>query len=361
MLFFRKLSRWYNILPILAGIFYFTGLIGSHWFASTLGVFFLFSSVIASVHHAEVIAERVGEPYGTIILAICITVLEVGLIVSFMLSGSEGALTYARDTVFAAVMLILNGILGICILVGGIRYREQFFARSSATTYLVSIITLLTLTLILPNYTSSVKGPVYNDSQLVFISIVCVIVYGIFLMVQTVRHRNYFIPEEEEGVKVSHSEQKPTLGQTILSLFVLLISLAVVIFMAKSLSPIIEDFVKYIGAPKSLVGVIIASVVLLPEGLAAVNAARKNQIQSSVNLALGSALASIGLTIPVISILCVMYDLPFILGIDSKATILVGLSMFVAMLSLSRGKTNILYGTVLLTILATYVFFVVFP
>lgn len=359
MILLQKFTRWYNILPVLAGIFYFTGLIGTHWFASTLGVFFLFSSVIASVHHAEVIAERVGEPYGTIILAICITILEVGLIISFMLSGSEGALTYARDTVFAAVMLILNGILGVCILVGGIRYREQFFARSSATTYLVCIITLLALTLILPNYTSSVEGPVYNHSQLVFISLACIVVYGIFLMVQTVRHRNYFISADENESLKPH--QKPTIRQTLLSLVVLVISLAVVIFMAKSLSPIIENFVKYIGAPKSLVGVIIASVVLLPEGLAAVNAARKDQIQSSVNLALGSALASIGLTIPAISMVCILYDLPFILGIDSKSTILLGLSIFVAMLSLSRGKTNILYGTVLLTILATYVFLVVFP
>lgn len=365
---FKKLRsklHWSVVLPIISSIFYFGGFLDDSTLTNAIGAFLLFGSVLAAVHHAEVVAHKVGEPYGTIILAICITILEVGLIISFMLSGSEGALTYARDTVFAAVMLILNGILGICILVGGVRFREQFFARSSATTYLVSLVAILVLTLILPNYTSSARGPFYTDAQLAFVSIACLVIYGTFLMVQTVRHRNYFIMDDgdtsDNNEDDDHEPDPPTLAKTLVSLTLLIVSLFVVIFMAKGLSPVIEGFVKSIGAPKTLVGVIIASFVLLPEGLAAVRAARSNQIQTSVNLALGSALASVGLTIPVISVVCIMYDIPFILGLDLKSIILLALSVFIVMISLSRGKTNVLYGTVLLVNLAAYIFTVIVP
>lgn len=363
---FKHLFHWSVFLPVFSSIFYFGGFLDDNAVTNIIGAILLFGSVLAAVHHAEVVAHKVGEPYGTIILAICITILEVGLIISFMLSGSESALTYARDTVFAAVMLILNGILGICILVGGVRYREQFFARSSVTTYLVSLVAILVLTLILPNYTSSERGPFYTDAQLAFVSIACLVIYGTFLMVQTVRHRNYFIMEngttdDNSNNDDDHEPDPPTLTTTLISLALLILSLFVVIFMAKGLSPVIEGFVKSMGAPKTLVGVIIASFVLLPEGLAAVRAARANQIQTSVNLALGSALASVGLTIPVISAVCIIYDMPFILGLDLKSIILLSLSVFIVMISLSRGKTNVLYGTVLLVNLAAYVFTVIVP
>lgn len=354
----KKYLHWTNILPVFAGIFYLGGFLDDSTAMNVIGALLLFGSVLAAVHHAEVIAHKVGEPYGTIILAICITILEVGLIISFMLSGSEGALTYARDTVFAAVMIILNGILGLCILIGGVRYREQFFARSSVTTYLVSLVAILVLTLILPNYTSSQRGPFYTEPQLIFVSLACLVIYGIFLMVQTVRHRNYFVCDNEDH---EDHDEKPSSLKTIISLVLLIVCLAVVIFMAKGLSPVIEGFVKSIGAPKALVGVIIAGVVLLPEGFAAVRAARNNQIQSSVNLALGSALASVGLTIPAISAVCIIYDIPFVLGLDIKSIILLALSVFIVMISLSRGKTNILYGTVLLVNMAAYIFTVIFP
>ncbi len=354
----RNLAKWHVIIPLIAVIFYFTLNPTASGVLSVIGGALLLGSVLSAVHHAEVVAHKVGEPFGTIILAICITILEVGLIVSFMLSGSEGAMTYARDTIFAAVMIILNGILGICILVGSMKFREQFFARSSATTYLVSIVAILVLTLILPNYTSSVTGPFYSTPQLIFVSIACVAIYGVFLMVQTVRHRNYFVEGSDENL---HEADPPSLLKTMISLIMLIICLAVVIFMAKALSPVIESFVDGMGAPRSLVGVIIATMVLMPEALAAIRAARNNQFQSSVNLALGSALASVGLTIPVISAVCVFYDIPFVLGLDIKSVILLGLSVFIVMLSLSRGKTNVLYGTVLLVNLFAYIFTVMFP
>lgn len=354
----KHLFQWSTLVPLIAGVFYLAGFLGTSVIADVVGAALLFGSVFAAVHHAEVVAHKVGEPYGTIILAICITILEAGLIISFMLSGGEGAMTYARDTIFAAVMLILNGILGICIWIGSVKYKEQLFMPSSATTYLVSLISILVLTMILPNYTSSARGPFYTEPQLIFVAIACLAIYATFLMVQTVRHRNYFVVEENGEL---HEEEAPSNPRFFLSLGLLLICLAVVIFMAKGLSPVIEDFVKTIGAPRALVGVIIAMVVLLPEGLAAIRAARNNQIQSSINLGLGSALASVGLTIPAVSAVCIIYDIPFVLGLDLKSIILLGLSVFTVMLSLSRGKTNILYGTVLLVNLAAYIFTVVVP
>ncbi|MCC2590473.1 calcium:proton antiporter [Chryseobacterium sp. MFBS3-17] len=355
----KNLYHWTVLVPIIAGIYLLTGLLTDGALSTIGGGILLFGSVLAAVHHAEVIAHKVGEPYGSIVLAICITILEVGLIISFMLSGGEGAVTYARDTVFAAVMLLLNGILGVCIWIGAVKYKEQNYMRSSATTYLVSLVAILVLTLILPNYTSSVRGPFYNESQLVFVSIACLVIYGIFLMVQTVRHRNYFIIEDENHTP--HEADPPTRTVTVVSLILLLISLAVVIFMAKGLSPVIESFVADMGAPRALVGVIIASMVLLPEGFAAIRAARSNHLQSSINLTLGSAMASVGLTIPAVSAVCIWFDIPFVLGLDMKSIILLALSVFIVMISLSRGKTNVMYGAVLLVNLAAYIFTVIVP
>ena len=355
----KNFLHWTIVIPVLSALFYLFGFLNNSLFSNIAGAILLFSTVLAAVHHAEVIAHKVGEPFGTIILAICITILEVGLIVSFMLSGSEGTQTYARDTVFAAVMIILNGILGICIFVGSRKYKEQFFITKSATTYLVSLVAILVLTLILPNYTSSVRGPYYSEAQLVFISIACLLIYGSFLMFQTVRHRNYFVEATLDDAP--HEADPPSTKKMLASLFLLIISLASVIFLAKGLSPVIEDFVENIGAPRALVGVIIAFVVLLPEGLAAIRAAKNNQIQSSINLSLGSALASVGLTIPAVSIVCIVFNIPFVLGLDMKSIILLSLSVFIVMLSLSSGKTNQLYGTVLLVNLAAYIFTVIVP
>lgn len=353
----KEFLHYTYIFPVFAVIYYFSGLMGSGVIFDIIAGVLLTGSVLSAVHHAEVVAHKVGEPYGTIILALCITIIEVALIVSLMVAGGEQALTLARDTVFAAVMIILNGIIGICILVGGVKYFEQFFARTSATTYLVSIVSILVITLVLPNFTSSINGPYYNNAQLVFVSIACLVIYGVFLMVQTVRHRSYFMPADGTAEEYFI----PNKTQAIISFLFLVVCLVIVVLLAKGLSKTIEDMVQSMGAPKSLVGVIIAGVVLLPEGVAAIRAARNNQIQSSLNLALGSALASIGLSIPAISTVSIMYDIPLVLGLDKKDIILLTLSVFIVMLSLSRGKTNVLYGTVLLVNLAAYIFTVIVP
>lgn len=354
----RQLFRWTVLSPVLAWVLYGLDLSGFHALFEVLKGLLLILSVLAAVHHAEVVAHKVGEPFGAVILAIAITIIEVALIISLMIVGGEKTITLARDTVFAAIMLILNGILGACLLLGGAWYREQFFEKESATTALISLVAILVLTLILPNYTTSATGPVYTEPQLIFVAIACIAIYVAFLLVQTVRHRDYFLPNTTD--EEDHATP-PTSREAALSLVMLLVCLSIVVLLAKSLSPVIEAVIEDAGLPEALVGVVIASVILLPESIAAINAARKNRLQTSLNLALGSALASIGLTIPAVAILCASYDINLVLGLDPKSTVLLVLSVFIVMLSLSRGKTNILYGVVLLVNLAAYIFTIIFP
>lgn len=355
---FKSLFHWTNIVPLISWGYYFSGLSMENGWVAALGSILLIFSVLSAVHHAEVVAHKVGEPFGTIILAVAITVIEVAIIISLMVAGGENAMTLARDTVFAAIMILLNGILGACLLLGGVKYKEQFFAKTSANTALVSLVAILVLTLVLPNYTTSHVSPTYNNSQLIFISVACLVIYGTFLIIQTIRHRNYFLPTDETEDTVA---TKPTHFMAGLSFVMLTLCLGIVVLLAKSLSPKIEEFVRNIGAPESLVGVIIALIVLLPEGIAAINAAKKNRIQTSLNLSLGSALASIGLSIPCVAIVCLVYDIPLVLGLDIKSMVLLALSVYIVMLSLNQGKTNILYGVVLLVNFAAYIFTSIIP
>lgn len=348
------------IIPVLAWVIYLLGSFFSGGAYDILLAFALIGAVLMAVHHAEVVAHRVGEPFGTLLLAIAITVIEVSLIVSLMLAGGAGVETLARDTVFAAVMIILTGIIGLCLLVGGIHFSEQEFGRHGVNASLVTLSAICVLTLMLPNYTTSVLGPIYSGNQLIFISLVCLVLYGTFVGVQTVRHRDYFLPPKAEEHVEEHAAP-PTNLAAILSLALLLICLVAVVLLAKALAPTLEAGVAYVGAPKAIVGVIIAAVILLPEGLAAVRAARKNRLQTSLNLALGSALASIGLTIPAVSMVSLITGMTVSLGIDTKSTLLLLLSLFVIMISFGTGRTTLLQGVVLLVIFSVYLFMTIVP
>ncbi|MDO4763803.1 MAG: ionic transporter y4hA [Flavobacteriaceae bacterium] len=356
----KKLLSWTNISPILAWIFYANGLVDKGVVFEIIGGVLLFSSVLAAVHHSEVVAHKVGEPFGTIILAIAVTIIEVALIISLMLVGGEKAIYLARDTVFAAVMLIFNGILGLCLLLGGAKHREQYFDKSSVNTALVSLLAITLLTFVLPNYTTSVSGPIYSIPQMGFVAFACLVIYGTFLFIQTIRHRDYFLPADCCENTTSHSAP-PSNKTTAISLVSLIACLGIVVLLAKAISPAMETLVASAGLPQSLVGVIIASIVLLPEGIAAIDAARRNRLQTSINLALGSALASIGLTIPSVVLICILFDIDVVLGVNTKSMVLMLLSFFTVMLSLSKGKTNILYGTVLLINLLAYIFTIIYP
>ncbi|MGQ0622657.1 MAG: calcium:proton antiporter [Panacagrimonas sp.] len=320
----------------------------------------LFGGVLAAVHHAEVVAHRVGEPYGTLVLAVAVTVIEVALIVSLMLAGGPETAALARDTVFAAVMIILNGIVGLCLLMGGSRFGEQRFGLLGVNASLATLAAIVVLTLVLPNYTTTVPGPYYSPIQLGFVAVVSLMLYGTFVFVQAVRHRDYFLPSDAHASEETHA-QPPTSGMAALSAALLLACLGAVVMLAKSISPIVEKAVIDAGAPNTLVGIIIAAIVLLPEGLAALRAARSNRLQTSLNLALGSALASIGLTIPAVAVVSLLTGWTLTLGIDVKSSVLLLLSLLVATLSLGTGRTTVLQGVVHLVIFAVYLFTAVVP
>ena len=368
------LPLWTVLVPVFAGII----LLLKNVVPDVPIVNFLFggvliASVLAAVHHAEVIAHKVGEPFGTLILALAITVIEVSLIVSLMLSETNsGPSALARDTVFAAVMIILTGIIGLCLFIGSFRFKEQVFVKQGVNASLITLLSISVLTMVLPNYTTSGIGNQYSNSQLLFVAIVTLVLYAGFVAVQTVRHRDYFLPEsnilpviDKDKNEVSDEDLNhvaaPNIRTATVSLLLLFIALAAVVLFSKKLSPAIEDIVINIGAPKSLVGIIIATVILLPEGMAAIKAVRKNRLQTSLNLALGSAIASIGLTIPSVAIVCVITGMKINLGIDAKSTVLMLMSIFIISISFNTNKTNVQQGIVLLVLFATYLFTTIVP
>jgi Ca2+:H+ antiporter len=315
----------------------------------------LVGSVVVSVHHAEVIAHRVGEPFGTLVLALAVTIIEVALIVSMMLSGGEAASGLARDTVFAAVMIILNGLIGASLLVGGRRHYVQAFNLDGINAALGTLTVIVSFTLIVPNYSTSAPGPVYTTSQLAFVAIATLVLFAAFTVFQTIRHREYFLPKNG-SVDVDEHGGRPTGRETLASLGLLLIALVAVVLSAKGISPTIEALIKAAGAPQATVGILIAAIVLLPESVAAVRAAHANRLQTSLNLAIGSAIASIGLTVPAVALLAIVMGWPLALGLDMKSTVLLVLSLFVVSISLRTGRTTMLPGVVHLVMFAAYLF-----
>jgi Ca2+:H+ antiporter len=352
------LPRWTVGAPIAAWIVVgATALLPSHAALLALVGVALAGSVFAGVHHAEVVAHRVGEPFGTLVLAVAVTVIEVALIVSVMLTAGPEKAGLARDTVFAAVMLVCNGIVGLCLLVGGIRHREQDFQIRGASAALAVLASLSVLTLVIPNFTS-VAGPVLSPSQLAFAGVSSLVLYGVFVFVQTVRHRDYFLADvADENV---HAEP-PSGRVAALSAVLLMVCLVAVVLLAKLLSPVVESAVVDAGLPKAVVGIVIAALVLLPEGLAALRAARADRLQTSLNLALGSALASIGLTIPTVAVVFLYIGQPLQLGIDGKEMVLLFLTLVVGTLTLGTGRTTILQGAVHLSLFAAWIFLSVAP
>jgi Ca2+:H+ antiporter len=319
----------------------------------------LIATVFAAVYHAEVVALRVGEPFGTLVLALAVTVIEVALVVSLMIAGGPETATLARDTIFAVVMIVCNGIIGICLLAGGLRHHEQGFQLWGANATLTVLIALTTLTLVLPNVTIATAGPTFSPPQLAFEAIVSLILYLVFLFVQNVRHRYYFLP-----VGTGQEEQyspPPSNKVALMSAGLLLMSLVIVVGMAKVLTPTVERGIAAAGAPRNVVGIIIAGLVLLPEGLASYRAATANRLQTSINLALGSALASIGLTIPAVAGISLVLSKPLTLGLNPKEEVLLALTLVVSILSLGTGRTTVLQGIVHLVIFAVFLFLALVP
>ncbi len=326
------------------------------WLFAAVLLLILFGTVFAAVHHAEVIAERIGEPFGTLLLTMAITIIEVALITTIML-GDTPAPALARDTVFAVVMIVCNGLVGLCIFIGGIRYREQDFQVSGANAYLSVLFVFATITLVMPNYTLTAPGPVYSTGQLAFVSVVTLLLYGVFLYTQTIRHRDYFIGG---GNNAGHGEPMSD-RMLALSMALLLLALLAVVLLAKKFSLVVDVVTAKIGAPPAFAGVLVAVLILLPEGVAAVSAARKNDLQKSINLALGSSLATIGLTVPAVAVAAYALDKQLLLGLSNQDMVILFLTFMLSMLTFGTGRTNILFGMVHMVVFAVFVFMVFVP
>jgi Ca2+:H+ antiporter len=327
-------------------------------------------AVLAAVHHAEVVAHRVGEPFGSLVLAVAVTVIEVGLIVTLMVSGGGKTETLARDTVFAAVMITCNGIVGLSLLAATTRGRVAGFNAEGTGGALATVTLLAALTLLLPTFTTSRPGPVFSPAQLAFAGVASLGLYGLFVAIQTVRHRDYFLPVHDEpttpgthgpGDEPGEHAAPPDTRAALASLGLLVLALAGVVGLAKTISPTIESGVAAAGLPPSVVGVVIALLVLLPETLAAVRNARRRRLQVSLNLAYGSAMASIGLTIPAIGLATVWLEGPLLLGLGATQIVLLALTVVVSVLTVVPGRATLLQAGVHLALFASFLFLAVSP
>ncbi len=344
---------WYVIVPVMACV-----LLAAVW-GRPLGLTVvllvaagLVAAVVLGVHHAEVVAHRVGEPFGTLVLALAVTVIELGLIGSIMLSGGTGATTLARDTLFATVMIVCNGVVGSCLAAGAIRHHVLEFRVQGAGHALAALAPLVTLTLVLPSFTTTTPGPQYSVAQLAFAGASSLVLYGVFVFAQTVRHRDYFLPVLAQDVE--RHAAPPSNRVALASMALLVLCLVAVVGLAKQLAPVIEEGVRAIAAPPTTVGLIIALIVLAPESAAALRAAARNRMQTSLNLALGSALASIGLTVPSVVALSVLLGLPLELGLAPTQIVLLALTMLLSVITLASGRATILHGAVHLVVFGAF-------
>ncbi|MER6159943.1 ionic transporter y4hA [Streptomyces sp. NPDC001868] len=357
-------TRWTDVVPVAAVV-----LLALTWGRDlpaavvALVTLVLAGAVLAAVHHAEVVAHRVGEPFGSLVLAVAVTIIEVALIVTLMLDGGDKSATLARDTVFAAVMITCNGILGICLLVASLRHGLAVFNPEGTGAALATVATLATLSLVLPTFTTSKPGPEFSTAQLTFAALSSLALYGLFVATQTVRHRDYFLPITRLGKVITEDDhaEAPSARTARISLGLLGLALVGVVGLAKGVSPTIESGVEAAGLPSAVVGVVIALLVLLPETIAALRAARRDRVQTSLNLALGSAMASIGLTIPAVALASVWLSGPLVLGLGATHMVLLALTVVVASLTVVPGRATPLQGGVHLVLFAAYLELAVNP
>lgn len=357
--FFKLPAHWWaNSLPLLACLPLLSEPASGDWGLLALSAIALLMAVQLAVFHAEIIAHRLGEPFGTLVLALAITVIEVALIISVMLGGTDPRSALARDTVFATVMIICNGVVGLCLLAGAIRHRILVFRIDGTGSALAVLTALTTLTLVLPEFTTSTAGPTYAPAQMIFAGLMALVLYAVFVFVQTIRHKDLFL---NDAAGDADQTTRPDNRRSLLSLLLLVISLVAVVGLAKQLAPAIERAVAFANAPPSLVGILIALLVLLPETQAALGAALRNRMQTSLNLALGSALATIGLTIPSVVAVALWMDLPLILGLPPKEIVLLTLTLVISTMTLASGRATLLQGAVHLVVFAAFLFLAIVP
>lgn len=320
-------------------------------------------TVLAAVQHAEVVAHRVGEPFGSLVLAVAVTVIEVALIVTLMTTGKDSE-SLARDTVFSAVMITMNGIVGLSLLLSSSRGTMTEFNAKGSSAALATVTAMATLTMVVPSFTET-PGPQFSPSQLVFAALASLALYGMFVFTQTFAHRDFFLPVGHKAGSDADSEDEhaeaPSTKTALISVALLLVALVAVVGLAKLESTPIERAVTGVGLPQSFVGVIIALLVLLPEGIAAAKAAKRNRMQTSLNLALGSAIASIGLTIPAIAVASIWLPGALHLGLGASQIVLLALTVAVSILTIMPGRAVRLQGGIHLILFAAFVFLSIAP
>jgi len=359
--------RWTLTLPLIADLeLLLTWGSHPHGLAVVLIAGLIAGAVLTSVHHAEILAHQVGEPLGSLLLAVAVTVIEVGLIVALMVSGGPGSDALARDTVFSAVMICLNGIAGGALLLSAMRERLAVFNPEGTGAALAAVSTVAVLCLVLPRFTTSHPGPVFTGAQLTFAALASLAVYVVFVLTQTGRYRDFFLPVErgapEDGAATEEEHAAPPGARAaVISAAGLLLALVAVVGLAKVESGAIKDGVHALGLPDTVVGVVIALLVLLPESIAALRQAAARRVQISLNLAYGSAMASIGLTIPVIAVASHWIDGPLVLGLEPTQMVLLAITVVVSTLTVVPGRAKTLHGALHLVLLAAFLFLAASP
>lgn len=308
------------------------------------------------VHHAEAAAERLGEPFGTLVLTLAVISIEVALIASVMLSGN-GSPTLARDTMFAVLMIVLNGLVGLSLLLGALRFGEQSYSFAGAGAFMSVIVPFAVFSLILPAYTTSSFLPSFSPFQSLFFLVVTLALYALFLSIQTNRHRGYFVEPEDHADEGEHHARYATW----IHIALLVGTLVPIILLSKKLAGYVDYGIEALGLPGALGGVIIATIVLAAEGMSAVRAARRNRLQRSVNLLLGAALSTIGMTVPAVLAIGMLTNRPVILGLAPAQQVVLALSLMVATQTFGARRTNVLHGAVHLVIFAAYLALIFAP
>lgn len=317
-------------------------------------------SAVSVVRHAECLAIKWGEPYGTLILTLSAISIEVVMISVAMLHGANNP-TLGRDSIFSVIMIALNGLVGLCLLVGGLRYREQYYNLQGVNSYLNVIMTLAVLGLVLPNFTTSTSGPTFSTEQGIFLAATSLFLYGIFLLIQTVRHRQYFIESEDTRAAANSREHPTRVYSTPFHATMLLLYLITVILLAEKFAIPLDNSIEQFHMPQAFGGAMIAALVLSPEALGAINASLRDQLQRSVNILLGSVLATIGLTIPAVLTISLVTKRPIELGVQGGNIPLLLLTLAVSVVTFTSRKTNVLQGCVHLLLFAVFVLLIFVP
>jgi len=317
-------------------------------------------SAICVVRHADCLAIKLGEPYGTLILTLSAISIEVVMISTAMLHGANNP-TLGRDAIFAVVMIALNGFVGLCLLIGGLRYREQYYNLQGVNSYLNVIMTLAVLGLVLPNFTTSTSGPTFSTEQEIFLVVMSLLLYGIFLLIQTMRHRRYFMESKDATVAANVAHHPLQVRSTAFHVALLLLYLITVIVLAKKFAVPLDNSVEQFGMPQAFGGAIIAALVLAPEGIGAIEATLRDQLQRSINILFGSVLATIGLTIPAVLTIGLITKRPVTLGVQGGNLPLLLLTLAVSVVTFTSRKTNVLQGCVHLLLFAIFVLLIFAP